>query len=106
MSRPRCVTIGAGRLAGGFVAPMLSAAGWDVVLVSRNPAICTSINLHRGVWLRTTSNPAGDRWFGDIGAASPDDPDLRHLAAGADLFATSVGPSSLQSAGRLLAPLL
>ncbi len=106
MSRPRCVGIGIGRLAGGFVAPMLSAAGWEVVLAGRDPVICGTINRDRGLWLRKAGDPPEDRWFGGIGAVTLDDPSLRRLAAGADLFATSVGPSSLQSVGRLLAPLL
>lgn len=106
MSRPRCVAIGAGRLAGGFVAPLLSAAGWDVVLAGRDPVVCEAITARRGLWLRGAGSPPEDRWFGGISAVPLADPDLRGLASRADLFATSVGPSALQAAGRLLAPLL
>jgi mannitol-1-phosphate 5-dehydrogenase len=106
MSRPRCVAIGVGRLAGGFVAPLLCAAGWDVVLAGRDPAICAAINTAGGFWIHQAGENAEDRWFGGIRAIPLDDPTLRQLAAGADLFATSVGPSSLQSVGRRLAPLV
>jgi mannitol-1-phosphate 5-dehydrogenase len=85
---------------------MLSAAGWEVILAGRDPVICGAINKGRGLWLRKAGDPAGDRWFGGIEAVTLDDPNLQRLAAGADLFATSVGPSSLQSVGRVLAPLI
>jgi mannitol-1-phosphate 5-dehydrogenase len=106
MSRPRCVAIGTGRLAGGFVAPLLSAAGWEVVLSGRNPEICTAIDTAGGLWLRRVGEAAEERWYGGIRGVPLDDSNLRQLAAGADLFATSVGPSSLQSVGRRLAPLV
>jgi mannitol-1-phosphate 5-dehydrogenase len=106
MRRLRCVVIGVGRLAGGFVAPLLSAEGWEVILAGRDPAICARINKERGLWIRKAGDPATDRWFDGIGAITLGDPDLGRLAAGADLFATSVGPSSLQRVGGALAPLL
>jgi mannitol-1-phosphate 5-dehydrogenase len=105
VSRPRCVAIGAGRLAGGFVAPLLSVAGWDVVLAGRDPVVCAAISAGRGLWLRRAGAAPEDRWFGGISAVTLDDPTLRQLAIQADLFATSVGPSALPAAGRLLAPL-
>jgi mannitol-1-phosphate 5-dehydrogenase len=93
-------------MAGGFVAPALGAAGWEVVLAGRDPRICAAINERRGVWVRGPSDVAGDRWAGDIHAVTLGSPELRRWAAGADLFMTSVGPSSLRAVGRLLAPLL
>jgi mannitol-1-phosphate 5-dehydrogenase len=93
-------------MAGGFLAPVLDAAGWEVILASRDRAVCAAINEHGGVWLRPTGAEAQDRWFGGVRSVTLDDPELPRLAAGADLFATSVGPSSLASAGRRLAPLL
>jgi mannitol-1-phosphate 5-dehydrogenase len=106
VGRQRCLVIGVGRLAGGFVAPTLSGAGWDVVLGGRDPALCAAINKERGVWLRTSNGNGRDQWFGPITAVTLDDPDLPRLAASVDFFATSVGPSSLQSVGKVLAPLL
>jgi mannitol-1-phosphate 5-dehydrogenase len=93
-------------MAGGFLAPTLSAVGWEVILAGRDPVICAAINEHEGVWLRSPSGTAEDRWFGGISAVALDDPGLARLATGADLFATSVGPSSLAPVGRRLAPLL
>lgn len=106
MGRPRCVVIGMGRLAGGFVAPLLSAAGWEAVLVGRDPAIRDAINRDHGIWLRRADDPAEDRWFDHVEAVALGDPSLREIAREADLFATSVGPSALPSVGGLLAPLL
>jgi mannitol-1-phosphate 5-dehydrogenase len=94
-----------GRMAGGFLAPTLCTAGWEVILAGRDPVICASISEHGGVWLRGCGDD-DDRWFGGIRAVALDDPDLVRLAAGASLFATSVGPSSLPPVGRRLAPLL
>jgi mannitol-1-phosphate 5-dehydrogenase len=104
--RPRCVVIGTGRMAGGFLAPTLSAAGWDVVLAGRDPAICGMITERGGLWLRGSGDAGEDRWYGGVTAVGLDSPRLLTLAAGADLFATSVGPSSLRAVGRKLAPLL
>jgi len=103
---PRCLVLGAGRTAGGFLTPLLRAAGWEVVLVSRNRAIIEAINAGGGLWLRTGGDPSGDRWVDGVAAVSLEDPTLPRVAAGADLFATSVGPSALRVAGKLLAPLL
>jgi hypothetical protein len=44
MSPPSCVVIGTGRLAGGFVAPLLRDTGWDVVLAGRDQAVITAIS--------------------------------------------------------------
>jgi mannitol-1-phosphate 5-dehydrogenase len=104
VSAPRCLIAGAGRVAGGFVAPLLSAAGWETLLICRNREVRDAINAGGGLWLRVTGAP--ERWVGRVRAISPEDPELLAAAAGADLFATSVGPSSLAAAGRMLAPLL
>ena len=93
-------------MAGGFVAPLLRAAGWEVILICRNRAVREAINEGGGVWLGTGGNPPRDRWIDGVRAVSPEDPILPRLAAGAALFATAVGPSALRSAGRSLAPLL
>jgi mannitol-1-phosphate 5-dehydrogenase len=106
VSTPRCLLIGAGRVAGGFVAPLLRDAGWEVILVSRSRRVVQAINEGGGLWVRTGADPPEDRWVGGISAVSLRDPSLPHLAAGADLVATAVGPSALPSVGRTLAPLL
>ena len=106
MSAPRCLLIGAGRVAGGFVAPLLRDAGWEIILVSRNGKVVRAINEGGGLWLRTGADLPKDRWVGEISAVSLWDPGLSHLAARADLLATAVGASALPQVGRTLAPLL
>lgn len=106
MSAPRCLLIGAGRVAGGFVAPLLRYAGWEVILASRSRRVVQAINEGGGLWVRTGADPPEGRWVGGISAVSLRDPGLPYLAAGADLLATAVGPSALPGVGRTLAPLL
>jgi mannitol-1-phosphate 5-dehydrogenase len=106
VSAPRCLLIGAGRVAGGFVAPLLRDAGWEVILVSRSRRVVEAINEGGGLWVRTGADPPEDRWVGGLSAVSLRDPSLPHLAAGVDLLATAVGPSALPDVGRTLAPLL
>lgn len=105
MSAPRCVVIGAGRMAGGFVAPVFRAAGWELTLAGRNEAFVQAINDGRGVWLNIAGE-GKDRWLDGVTAVSLDDNDLARLVAEADLIATAVGPASLSAVGRLLAPML
>ncbi len=105
MSAPRCLVVGGGRMAGGHIAPLLHATGWETVLVCRNREVLRAINASGGLWLRIVDE-LEDRWIGGVSAVPPGGKGLPELAAGADLVATAVGPSSLAEAGRLLAPLL
>jgi mannitol-1-phosphate 5-dehydrogenase len=106
VSAPRCVVIGTGRVAGGFLAPLLRAAGWETILVGRNRAVIEAINEGSGLWLNVAGDPLGSRWIGGVRAVSSDDPNLPGIVADADLVATAVGPYSLHEVGRVLAPLL
>ena len=106
MSAPRCLLIGAGCMAGGFVAPLLRDAGWEVILVSRSRSVVETINEGGGLWVRTRADLPEDRWVSEISAVSLWDPGLPRLAARADLIATAVGASALPDVGRTLAPLL
>jgi mannitol-1-phosphate 5-dehydrogenase len=106
VSAPRCVVVGTGRVAGGFLAPLLWASGWETILVGRNRAVIETINAGNGIWLNVAGDPSGSRWIGGVRAVSLDDPSLPGIVAEADLVATAVGPSSLPEVGRLLAPLL
>jgi mannitol-1-phosphate 5-dehydrogenase len=106
VSAPRCLLIGAGRMAGGFVTPLLRDAGWEIILTSRSQRVIETINEGGGLWVRTGVNLPEDHWIGDVSAVSLWDPRLPHLAARADLLATAVGPSALPAVGRTLAPLL
>ena len=105
MSAPRCLVVGGGRVAGGHIAPLLRAAGWETTLVCRNGEALRAINAGGGLWLRFAGEPE-DLWVGGVSAVPPGGKELPKLAAGADLIATAVGPSSLAEVGRMLAPLL
>ena len=98
--------IGAGRIAGGFVSPLLRAAGWEVMLACRNPEVCAVVNARGGLLLRFAGEPPDDRWIDGVTALSLDDGALADVVARADLLATAVGPSSLTAVGRMLGPLL
>ena len=104
MTAPRAVIVGAGRLAGGFVAPALRASGWTVTLVCRDPKIRAAIDDRGGFHLRLGSR--AQRWIDGVRAIGLEDPALRPAVTEADLVATSVGPTSLGDVGRLLAPFL
>lgn len=106
MNAPRCVVFGTGRVTGGFLAPLLRAAGWETILVGRNRAVIKAINAGSGLLLNVAGNPSGSRWIGGVRAVPLDDPSLTGIVAEADLVASAVGPSSLPEVGRLLAPLL
>lgn len=97
---PRCVVVGAGRMAGGFVAPLLADAGWDVVLVSRNAAVVAAIERTRSVVVRTLD---GDRELCGIRAVRLERRALGALVHDCDLLATAVGPASLPAVGAALA---
>jgi hypothetical protein len=49
VSAPRCVVIGTGRVAGGFLAPLLRAADWETILVGRKQSIIETINEGSGL---------------------------------------------------------
>ena len=106
MSAPRCVVIGTGRTAGGFIAPVLHAAGWSTLLVGRDRRVCEAIAGGGGVWLDIDAGAQAPRWIDGITSLALEDPALPAAIAGADLLATSVGPSALVAAGRALARLL
>ena len=105
MAERCCVVLGAGRVAGGFVAPLLRAAGWRVVLVCRNTQVRDAVNEHSGISVRIAGDGA-DRWFDGVTAMGTHEPGLRRVLLDADLVATAVGPSSLTTVGRWLGPLV
>lgn len=105
MAERCCVVVGAGRVAGGFVVPLLRASGWRVVLVCRSTEVCEAVNEHKGISLRIAGD-AEDRWFDGVTAMEMNDARLLRVLLDADLVATAVGPSSLTAVGRWLGPLL
>jgi mannitol-1-phosphate 5-dehydrogenase len=104
MSAPHCLVVGAGRMTGGFVAPLLRAAGWDVTIACRNPDVRMVIQACGGFHLFVAGEP--ERWVAGVAALALDDPGLLRAAARADLIATAVGPTSLAATGEFLAPLV
>lgn len=104
MSAPRCLVVGAGRMAGGFVAPVFHAAGWEVTLAGRDQAVVRAIN-DGGVWL-SIGGHGPDRRLSGVAATSLDELELKPRVAKADLLAIAVGPASLPAVGCMLAPLL
>lgn len=105
MSAPCCLVVGAGRMTGGFVAPLLRAAGWEIGLACRNPDVRASINAGGGFRLLVGEETI-PRWIDGVTAGALDDPALPRIAARAAMFATAVGPASLAAVGAFLAPLV
>jgi mannitol-1-phosphate 5-dehydrogenase len=106
MSAPLGLVIGTGRMAGGFVAPLLHDAGWRTVLVGRDEEVVKSIREQGAVWLQTGGRPAGRRRIGDVSAMRIGSAALSTAVEEADMLATAVGPSALGSVGQMLGPLL
>ena len=106
MSAARCVILGSGRSAGGFIAPVLRAAGYEVVLVGRDRQVIDAIATTGGIWLNLNGGDSTPEWIDGVTALTLNDPALPAAIAAADLLGTSVGPSALESAGQALAPLL
>ena len=105
MTARLAVVVGAGQVACGHVAPMLRTAGWDTVLVSRDPALCGALSGAGRLWVEVAGRGAVEVTEG-VRALPPGDPALPRLVAQADLLATSVGADSLRAVGRWLAPLV
>ncbi|HET7397870.1 MAG TPA: hypothetical protein VFJ94_05050 [Intrasporangium sp.] len=106
MSAPLCVVAGAGRLAAGYVAPLLAETGWQVVLVSRSREVVDAVQRGAGLTVAVVGPRDMRRWIGGVQAMNRLDPRLPGLVAGADLVATSVGPGALCDVGTWLGPLL
>ena len=106
MSGPLCIVVGAGRLAAGYVAPLLADACWQVVLVGRSPEVISAVQASGGVTVCVVGPGSRRRWVGGVRAVDRFDPGLPALVARADLVATSVGPGALGEVGGWLGPLL
>lgn len=104
MIRGRCLVVGTGRMAGGFVVPLLRGAGWETVLAGRDRSIVGALAGRGGLWLRI--DRGAPAWVDGLMAVELDAPELGEAVATADLIATAVGPGALASVGRRLAPLL
>ena len=106
MSQPLCVVVGAGRLAAGYVAPLLADAGWRVVLVGRSPEVISAIQASGGVTVCVVGAGSQRRFVGGMSAMDRRDPGLADVVNQADMVAVSVGPGALGEVGGWLGPLL
>jgi len=102
MSGSLAVVLGTGRMAGGFVAPMLREAGWRSLLIGRDRRVVEAVSARGGIWVRLGTNKA--RWTDHVAAATWDEPVLARAIGEAELIATAVGPAALKHVGRALAP--
>ena len=103
---PRCVVVGTGRMAGGFVAPVLADAGWSMLLLGRDAEVVYTLADHGELIVRTGGAGGDERRVPYVSAARLTDRRVPREILGADLLATAVGPSSLTEVGRWLAPFL
>jgi mannitol-1-phosphate 5-dehydrogenase len=102
MSAPICLVIGSGRMAGGFVVPLLHANGWQVTIVARDPVVREAINAG-GVRVHIGDAPT-EQHIQFVNAIGDAEQDLSAVAADADMLVTAVGPDALMSVGERLAP--
>jgi mannitol-1-phosphate 5-dehydrogenase len=101
----RAVIVGTGRVGCGFVGPALSAAGYDLVFVGRNPVVVEHLRRLGGYRVRLIqAGQAQELAVDSVRSVHSYDTDAvtREVAA-ADLVATAVGAESLPAAASLLA---
>jgi mannitol-1-phosphate 5-dehydrogenase len=105
---PHCLVLGAGRIAGGFVAPLLHDAGWEATLVSRTPQVVDAVNTTGGVdlWLSGADGVQRRRIDGLDALVQDDEAGLAAAVTSCDLLVTSVGASQLRRVAAGLASLL
>jgi mannitol-1-phosphate 5-dehydrogenase len=103
---PLAVVLGTGRVAGGFVAPLLHRAGWRTVMVGRDADVVSVIRERGVVWVRTGRSPTRRQRIGALSALAIGDAALTRVIADADVIATAVGPTALGPVGRRVAPLV
>ena len=59
-----CLVIGSGRMAGGFVVPLLREAGWSVTLACRSAEVRDAITGRGGIWLEIDGG--APRWIDQV----------------------------------------
>ncbi|HBQ64949.1 MAG TPA: mannitol dehydrogenase [Clostridiales bacterium] len=106
MIMPKLVQYGAGNIGRGFIGPLFSEAGYEVVFIDINTEIVNQLNRDRAYPLRIVS-PAGSResMVKNVRAVHGTDQDAvaREIAT-AELLATSIGANILpRIAGNLAA---
>jgi mannitol-1-phosphate 5-dehydrogenase len=96
----RAVIVGAGKVGCGFLVPLLRAARWETVLVTRTPERARRIRSARGFDVRITRGPVeriDDVRAVPIGSTAFDD-----AVRKTDLVLTAVGVENLAALGRSL----
>ena len=109
----RVVVVGTGKIASGYLAPLFTAAGWEVVLAGRTPAVVDRITRAGGHVVRITAPASAS------GAAALDPAQLVRVdglkavvvgtsafdeaVAGCDLVCTSVGVGAVPGLAEPLA---
>jgi mannitol-1-phosphate 5-dehydrogenase len=105
MSMPILVQIGAGNIGRGFVAPLFTASGWEVVFVDVNQPLVEAVNQRRRYQVTEVDNEGSSTvMVAPVRALHGDDrAAVAAVLASADLVATAVGLSALPCLGGLLA---
>lgn len=106
MNAGRCVVVGAGRIACGFVAERMLEAGFDVTFVAHTAERADSVNRHGGVRVDLlTRAGVRDRFVGPLEAVPAEDgPAVASRIAESALVVVSVGSSQLPDAAAVIAP--
>ncbi len=88
---------GAGNIGRGFLGPLLSGSGYEVVFVDVNDAVVARLNADRAYPVRVVSNAgARETMIRDVRAVHGSDREgVTAAIAGADLLATAVGVNAL-----------
>ena len=102
---PTLVQIGAGNIGRGFIAPLFTAAGWNVVFVDINARLVAELNRRGSFTVREVDNHGeASRTVAPVQAIPFEDAAAVVAAlTTADLAATAVGLPALSQVGPLLA---
>jgi mannitol-1-phosphate 5-dehydrogenase len=101
----KAVIVGPGRVGCGFAAPALSAAGYELVFVGRDPAVVDHLNRTRSYEVRLVQGRhQTTQTVGNVRALGAEDVDgVAHEIAAADLVVVAVGARNLGAAAPLIA---
>ena len=97
------VIVGTGKIGCGYLAPLFSDAGWEVVLAARTEHTAGRIRRVGGFRVRVTGDGAAVREVTGVGAVAVGTEAFQRAVAGADLMATAVGVDNVAGLGPALA---
>jgi mannitol-1-phosphate 5-dehydrogenase len=104
----KAAIIGCGRIGCGFAGHLLSAAGYEVVFLARNPIVVSHLN-RLGCYLVRLANGRDQTEYTVSGVRAVDTANRKAsvaVLAQADLIVTAVGPTNLASVAPLIADAL